>query len=60
MIQGSLMRKWTDEERLEHRKWARRVAFCYGLGACVLFGAIAMNMATTGTIDRLALASIGG
>jgi energy-converting hydrogenase Eha subunit H len=58
MIRGSLMRKWTDEERLEHRKWARGVAFCYGLAACLLFGAIALNLATTGTMDRLALAPL--
>jgi hypothetical protein len=57
---AKIMRQWTDEERLEYRKWAHRVAFCYGLAACLLFGAIAMNMATSGTVDRIALASVGG
>jgi len=51
-----IMRKWTDEERLEYRKWARRMAFCYGLAACFLFGAIAMHMATNGAMDRTAAA----
>jgi len=55
---ATIMRKWTDEERLEYRKWAHRVAFCYGLAACLLFGAIAMNMTTTGAMDRTTLASI--
>ena len=58
MIRAVLMRNWTNQEQLEYRKWAHRVAFCYGLAACLLFGAIAMNMATTGAMDRTTLASI--
>jgi len=48
------MHNWTEQDRLDHRKWARRVAFCYGLAAFLLFGAIAMNMGTTEATDHTA------
>jgi len=58
MTKRLLMRDLTDEERLEYRKWARRVALCYGLIALLLFGAAAMyappNVAVIGAKDRTA------
>jgi hypothetical protein len=58
MLRAFHMRNWTDQEQLEYRKWMRRVAFCYGLAACLLLSVIAinqsMNMAATGATDRTA------
>ena len=61
MVRRFLMRNWTDEERLAYRKWARGMAFFYGLAVFLLLGVIAMNkplnMAATGAKDLTAAKS---